>query len=651
MRKIWIGFTLLFLFLLAVDVYPGLRGGSGWRWTYALPETWLPVLFLAIVLLVYLLTMRFFQYRDCPTWVTLLSVTVAGVLIALSVIGIRGDVRFLLFTRTVSPVQTGASTIAVNVMAEDGLQTTLERWPDVMRDAQAANIIHFTTSPPGQPLVHYTAAQLFAAVPAISEPLSMALRPYQCSNNEVMSYTHGEISSVLLGMLMPFWAALAVLPIVRSAKLLFDDEQVAMRLAIWWPLVPTVLLFAPTWNTVYPALVVTAFMFLLMGMVSASSRRSVFYLLLAGVVMSLTTFLNFAVLPLLLLFGLFTLGYWLFTKERAGGLLWPVKVGFWFGIGLISTWLVYWLVAGNTPLDIWRMTVEEHSALVKRDTLPWLILHPYDVLLFVGWPLAGLFVWGAALALRQSFHQRDQKLLSAGSVLAISTLMTFVLVNLSGIAQGENARIMSFYAPFFLLSAGGVLAAKSPRWDWPLLTTQAATVLVMAAVLAVVPLDLNPQPKTPYPDTTGTQQFDPKPIGATFTSSTYRGKFTLDGYWLIPDIAAQMLTIGLYWQGDEQVERPYHFEISARAENDIDGKINAEPFRWQAQGGYYLPTCWQPGDEVFDLIQIPLPTVSAPVVWSLEFRAYDVRTGDVMQITRAGGDDSAPFILADVNYP
>ena len=39
-------------------------------------------------------------------------------------------------------------------------------------------------------------------------------------------------------------------------------------------------------------------------------------------------------------------------------------------------------------------------------------------------------------------------------LLAFSMLLTLVIVNLMGIVQGENARILSFYAPFLLLAAG-----------------------------------------------------------------------------------------------------------------------------------------------------------------------------------------------------
>ena len=645
MRKLTITFTIIFLALLAVDAYPGLRGGAGWRWPYQLPDSWWPVVALAMILCVYLAGVYLLRIRAPQSWFGLMWSVLAGALIAVAVVGVRGDSGFLLFTRTVSPVQTGASTIAVHDIAVDGLQTTLEDWPDVMRQSLDENIIHFATSPPGQPLIHYTLAHIFDTT-----PFDMTLRHYQCSNLNVMSYTSGEIASAGMGVLMPLWAALAVLPVYASANMLTRDKSVAVRVAQWWPLVPTVLLFAPTWNTLYPALGVTVFAFLL----TAFEQDKNVFALLAGVVLSITTFLNFAVLPVLLLLGLFTLGYWHFVKERAGGVLWALRVGLWFGIGLSSVWIIYWLVSGNTLFDLWRVSYENHKELVRRDYLPWLLLHPYDVLMFAGWPLVALFavgVWDSTKRIREKTR------LSTSGVLALSTFVTFVLVDLSGTAQGENARIMSFYAPFFLLSGCGLFVIRAgqkpvPRnWDMPLLAAQSAVVLVLAAVLSVVPLDLNPVPEGPYTDVMTLHWMESIPVGAAFKSDNYQGEFQLEGYRFVADPAEQAITLETIWRGNTQVERPYMFEFIAYAENEIDGEIISEPFRWYAQNGAYLPTCWQNGDEIHDTQIIPLPAVSMPVIWTIELRLVDERTGDVARVIMDDGTTSDAVILGQVNYP
>jgi hypothetical protein len=351
--------------------------------------------------------------------------------------------------------------------------------------------------------------------------------------------------------------------------------------------------------------------------------------------------LNFAVLPILLFLGLFTLGYglWIYPhgdEAYSARFLWAMRAGIYFGIGLLSVWMVFYLASGLTPLDIWRVTLEEHAELVQRDYLTWLILHPYDVLMFVGWSVAGLFLWGVWRSYRNV--QATRKLTSA-QLLTFAMLITFLLVNISGIAQGENARILSFYAPFFLL--GGIALFQSRWWDMSLLVTQGLTVLVMASVLLVVPLDLNPMPTAPREDLPAFDFLELRPVNATFASDSYIGQFELESHRFIPDLGQQIISLELHWRGIEPTERPYQFEIIAYAENDIDGEIQSEPFIWYPQNGNYLTTCWRDGDVVRDVVAIPLPAVSEPVVWTLELTAIDLRTGDI----------AGTATLDPVNYP
>jgi hypothetical protein len=720
MQKIWqriaAAIIVLIMIVLALDAYPGLRGGAGWQWTYELPQSITAVAILAAVLVVYLVGAWLWGQRS--TTMSLIWSFVGAVTITLAVVGIRGDVGYLLFTRTVSPVQTGATALAASVFAEEGTQSALQRWTAVMDEAYDANLIHFTTSPPGQPLLHQWIADVFdqPALQGVSQPVSTSLRPYQCSDLAVMSYTRGEIVSAGAGMLMPVFAALAVFPLYSAARTLGANALAVRSVALWWPLIPTIALFAPTWNTLYPALCITSFALLARALVSSpphdlvlplSGKTSfawrggwevrisgLFLAFLGGLVLSFTTFLNFAVLPVLLLFGLFALGYWFWIARRstpARSFAWLLGIGVAFGVGLLSIWIVFWLSTGVSPLDILRVTFSSHEELVQREAgseLAWLLLHPYDVALFVGFPVMVLAVVGVWRSLRGVMISRVSPL----GVLAIAMAVTFLAVDLIGIVQGENGRILSFYAPFLLLAG---LAANLPPipqplapaqqvahvtsglslregsqvtpregeqheilndrdepTPLPLLIAQAVCIGGMAAVLAVVPLDLNPQPTAPRTDiaTFG----DGLPFiasGADFTSSAYAGDFRLKQYRYIGDPSAQAITYEIEWEGGTPTERPYQFELIARANNELDGDIESEPFRWSPQVGGYLTPCWKSGDVVRDNIVLPLPAISMPVVWDVELRAVDERTGDVMQVTPVDGEASNELMLEPVKYP
>jgi hypothetical protein len=534
-------------------------------------------------------------------------------------------------------------------MAEDGVDPTLNNWPEVMKEAGEQNIIHFTTSPPGQPLVHYWVAEVLEDADSISRPLSMSLRPYQCSDRQIMRYRREEISSAGLGLLMPFIASLAAIPLFYSGRILSGEKDTALRIAQWWPLVPAVLLFTPTWNTVYPLLAIGAFALLAAGV---SYRRGVFALL-AGLVMSVGLFLNFSLLPLLLLFGLFTLGYWYFIARYAENpprWHWPVQVGLWFGLGLSVSWVLFWLETGLTPLDIFTTSLEQHQELVQRDYLTWLWLHPYDTFLFIGWPIVGLAGWSGWRAVRQ---WRAEKRIDATGVLSLSLLITIIALDLSGAVQGENGRILMFYAPFLLVAAAPFFS-KDRWWDVSVFIAQAAMMAVMATVLPVVALDLNPQPEGPRTDIAWPGDERLNTVDAVFSSEEYEGRFQLSGYHVIGDPAIQKLTVELLWEGEVRTERPYYFELVARADDEIDGEpleYVSVPLRWYPQSGNYLTTCWRDGQQIRDVVVMEVPVVANPVQWVLSLRAVDERTGDVMQVHQPGQNTVNAALLGPVNYP
>jgi hypothetical protein len=117
----------------------------------------------------------------------------------------------------------------------------------------------------------------------------------------------------------------------------------------------------------------------------------------------------------------------------------------------------------------------------------------------------------------------------------------------------------------------------------------------------------------------------------------------LRDYRYIPDVGAQVINLETHWLGDQPTERPYLLRVVATANNEIDGDIVTQPFDWYPQREFYLTNCWQEGDLVRDVVTIPLPTVAAPVQWTLHLQAYDLRTGDLIP--------AEPVELGPINYP
>lgn len=634
MRRIIVILGVLLAIFIAFDLYPGLRGGAGWQWTYQPSPYPAAVIALATGLMLYVavsaLLINTGRTRMMVAWAV-----IGGAAIAYLVTGTQGDIGFTLFARTVSPVQTGASALATRIMATEGVLPTLQRWPDVMKQALDANLIHFTTSPPGQPLFHHALGELFnqPALAGLTQPLSMTLRAYQCTDVAVMEASAGEILSAGVGLLFPLFAALAAIPLYFIARDLTGDKTSAAGLSLWVGLLPALSMFAPTWNTLYPVLCLWAFWMLLRGLLT----RGWGWFFGAGVVMSITTFLNFSVLPMLLLMGLFTLSYTLWvvdTPARQTGLYalrWPIMVGMIFGAGLVSVWVIFALITGVSVIDILRETFTAHGDLVVREYAPWLVLHVWDIMLFTGLPVALLAIVGAARA-------GGRHPLTAFS---LSMAATVLLVNLAGIVQGENARILIFYMPFLLVMGLSAYPNARPRQTWPLMIAQAAVLWAMASVLYVVPLDMNPQSNEPRTDIGGLGGVAWTPADVTFSSGQYAGQFRLAAHRHIGDPAVQAITFEFLWEGISPTERPYQFELVATTQDPEVGFLQSDPLVWTAQGGAYPPTCWAAGQQINDVVVLRVPVVSAPVIWDVALTARDPRTGDTISTVQ----------FAPVNYP
>lgn len=644
MRKWILGFTSLFLILLAFNIWPVLRGGWGWRWFYRRPDNWEAVFILIALLLIYLLGVYILRRRQSNTWLALSWSILAGLCLSLAVQNTRHDPFFLLFSHTVSPVQTGASRVAVLYMSEDGLGETLKSWPSVMREAREKTITHFTTSPPGQAIAHYWLAEATDSLTPISLPISSALRAYQCSNLEVMKYSRGELVSAGIGALMPLWATLALIPIFFIVKNLSQDRQLAIKLAQWWPLVPSMLMFAPSWSIFYPLVIMAAFAVLLKGL----QKQHLSLVLLSGFILSIGTFLNFAFLPIPFLFGLYIVGYWYFILRQSNPApTWHYLVwnGLCLALGLSSLWILFGLYTGYTPLDILRTSFEQHFD-IQQNYLIDLGLHTYDVLMFAGWPLTLSALVGAYYTLKRLIQRAP---LSELDIFTLAFLITVAILLLSGTARRETARVWLFLIPFLLIRTAPIFQ-NGQWWDMPLLVAQAASVAVMASVLYVMPLDMNPPPEAPRNDTPQLSFAEIQPVEWVFSSEKYAGRFELSGYRFVADPSAQTLTVELVWQGDVPTERPYQFELVAYAENEIDGQIISAPFMWYPQAGNYLSSCWQKGDMVHDVVVMPLPPVSQPVVWTLALQAYDERTGDIALIN-ASNSSVENLMLGPIKYP
>ncbi|NDJ86488.1 MAG: hypothetical protein GYB66_11420 [Chloroflexi bacterium] len=627
--------SIVWTILLALDLVPVLRGDYGWRWPYAkpdAPERLLPLVGVASLTLLWgLSTFR----RQSTLWL-LAGAFVATPMISLaSIYVVEPDVHFELYARTISPGATGWHYAATDI---DDLQSTLERWPEFMDSYEDASS-HMTTSPPGLPLAYYAAIETLGDHDWLSDEIAPGLRADQCHNDRVVGwslyegYSDAELTAAWLGMLMPLWAGFVVFPLYWLGVRLFS-ETAARAAALWWPLVPSTAMFAPNPTPLYALLGLVTIGLLYEGL----RRNQRLWLVGSGMAMSVATFMHFTPAPIIFLAGVYTLGYyWRHRTERSLSVVWPVKQGLWFGLGLVTIWLVYFGVSGVTPFSILQQSFESHLAL-KRPYVPWLWLHLNDFFMFTGWGLALLAlagVWRTSLR----FCQPEQ--LGDGDVLVISATITLIVMDISGTTQGESGRIWLFMSPFVLLAAAAYVAGRPNIGARDLYSTTSITLsqviilVVMVGFLRVMGSGLHKPPEKP-PSLSNAPQTEVLAANAVFGDVLVLESFA--GH-IVPAPGEDQPTLALWlnWRSTGQLDAPYYLAFLPVAPDGqaVPPAVVVQPF-----DGDYPVTCWLPGSgAIKDKYEIPLSVADVEGDWWVSLALVNGRTGEQLTVVDALGNE------------
>lgn len=167
-------------------------------------------------------------------------------------------------------------------------------------------------------------------------------------------------------------------------------------------------------------------------------------------------------------------------------------------LGFAALWLLLLLIFPMRPLAIFDNAMEAHrqATLQSRSHAGWSWLNPVMFALFCGWPLVALC--GARLARRWAARRRARAIITweTSEVPGVATLLTLLLLTLSGNVRGEVERLWMFaLPPLCAFAASGLLREKEKAQNekgprvWSLLPVffcilQAAQTLMMASALA-----------------------------------------------------------------------------------------------------------------------------------------------------------------------
>ena len=601
------------LLAIAFDLSEWLRGGYGWRWGY-IRTPYPRMIVLGLLIIGYLIVI--WQLQKRRLWMLFLGVMLGATVIAWGAAYLKdGDALFTMLVRTLSTGATAPQPVGVWLNSAEA-EPLWRDWSMLMPNLPR----HVALSPPGAPFWYALLESVFNTFPtSVTEALRAPLFPYQCQVYSFTQYSPAEWATAWFGITMPFWASLIVIPLFATAKQFFSDEA-SRRIIIGWALVPSIALWGGSWNSLYPLFAITSFLYLHLGMTYSAKNglrkwHSLRYLLISGFVAGIASFINFAFMPMFLLFGLYTLiSAFLGPKPiRSSRLFHAEMVGIIFGLGMISVWGIYWLFTRETPLEILNVALDDHLEL-DRNYWFWVVVHVWDWILFAGimWALLSLYglFWG--------FRGREKGAIQPILLLSLALWLTVIITTISNTARGETGRVWSWMIPFLLLSAydGITRLVNHPKerhmsladsW-WVVNWVQATAIILLGSFLSVFNTELPlPMPRPePIENTIPTQ--------ATFTRVDDNATFRLIGWHGEYDPDQNALIVSLNWMSDQQIYDVLWFGATPVSPDGLAGDMVI----WQPgdyieqlnpeQRQQFLTTCWRPDETpIGDTVIIPLP--------------------------------------------
>ncbi len=516
-------------------------------------------------------------------------------LLPIALMGMEGAPLFTLFARVASPDLGGYITAAA---LNSDLGAMLGDWLGFMARYQAAYPSGgIALAPPALPAIFYISAAAFERLPPLAEAFGTLLRGLQCQNPELLRWSDAQWASALPAMFMPLWAGLAIAPLYRLGARLFSRRTALWAVALY-PLVPSLAIFAPRFNTFYALLCAVMLVFVWEGLL----RRRAQLLALGGFVAGVGSLMNFAAAPLGLIGGL-SLLLWGWGRGRAAFKQLIVGLAA-FGLGAASLWLLYAVATGITPLDILRASFRLHLAL-DRPYLIYLFYHPFEMFLFTGIPMAALCLW--RIAAYRGLNER-------AGVFALTGALSLLIVTLSGTARGETARVWAFFAPIWALLAADALANASLRTRQIVLGLQVLVFLSMGSAFRANFHILTPVPEPPAPAVAPSV-----PMQATFS---HEGDvIELLGWRAESD--SEGVRLQLYWRVPERpVRRLYQFALIPVAP---DGTPRPS-LNWMPYERNFPPSCWTPRKVIVDSLSVPLAADDPRGDWWFSLSVIEVET-------------------------
>ena len=323
------------------------------------------------------------------------------------------------------------------------------------------DVLHLGTHPPGLIVSYWLLFDLVQHLPGLTP-----FQDWSLSDNARSTWHLIQRRELARGQVLPtsdrdaLWLAsglvqviglLLIWPLGRWLSVI-HAPRIAWRVVCFWPLVPSLCLFWPKSDLLFPTIG------LLLGWLwwQALERRSLLAAAVWGLVLFLGLELSLALLTVVVWLGLAT--FLQLLTRNAARLPWRAA---WPGIAVAGLCLggliaVTATAGGFNPLTVWRQNLQNHAGFYEhypRSYWPWLLINPIELAPSGRLPVSMVTIAAAGRWFAEWRRSRSPAapvefrfqltLLAAG--------LTWLLLWISGKNMGEAARLWLVIMPWGLL--------------------------------------------------------------------------------------------------------------------------------------------------------------------------------------------------------
>jgi len=308
--------------------------------------------------------------------------------------------------------------------------------------------------PPGNTLLIYSFIKFAQAHPRASARFNHLLfRIYP----HYKTIYHGGLSGLGEATCVGLFLAAFFFYLVGSITLIpayflakeVSNKETAFLAAGFVGLMPSILMFSPAPDQIFPLLALLYSFFL----VKAIRSRGVLYALLAGLTLSLWSFFHpaFLVMMAFTVFALVIYFFWLpGRRKRLKEHYRPtLTIAAALAAGFLVPNLLLFLLHYNAFRVFWICLSENRKIYIATGFFPrtywkWALLAIPDFFLFMGIPAACIFLWALPSAWRSLTRE---KRLEIASLSPLALMVTLFLIAVWGQNKGEIARLLMFLGP------------------------------------------------------------------------------------------------------------------------------------------------------------------------------------------------------------